>query len=636
MRDLSCLTTIVPDDLAAYIDLTSLKSWNLNTGFTSVSLTKWSGGFSSDIFLYDFGLTGFDNGRVREMTNSLTLTPKDNKLTLYRVGYNDNTTGGTFYNGYGITGITATTGITVGNYFELDGGYLQGFFKLKDYDFQVLPARYGKGVTYETLIKLDAQSFNDGYFLLMGARAEDKYIPPFSGECVQYTGVSSTLINGSRGDYTISATTALFSGVTTSLGNYLNSTTIVEQPKKAIVDQHYTEEIEIQNLNEDIDNNVIGFYLSSDHKIGYTKVDANGIIQNAESVHQLTKTGWTIIAVQFKPYDIITDPDLLKCADLRKGDFNVFVNGRLFWKIKNFEEFYFRGFKNSKEKQLGVPYNVSWGGGSFGLKHSWHWDLNYRVIFDENSQAEIATGYTFINDPNVVLDCPPPPVSGFTQYVTITGDNTTFHNIDPCAPHAVTPNMVLSIAHSGTTGTTTNEYFIEYTTDLDLISNRDYTFKVNFFHNDIFRPYSTIGSAGLFFHGNVDIMILEETSFDKNQALPFEWFEITYKIRLQENTNKQKIKVGFFVKSDMALNEEFKFYFDKFNFIGSDKLSQNKENLGQKIEKTYSKSFVGGIQKLRIYDNALTPQEILHNALIESKNKAYNLIVSKGGRLIYE
>jgi hypothetical protein len=632
MRDLSCLNTIIPDNLAAHIDLTSLKSWDLNTGFTSVSLTKWSAGFSSDIFLYDFGLTGFDNGRVNEMTDSIFLTPNDNKLKLYRVGYN-NATGGSYYDTYRIIGITGSNNTSVGNYFKLNGGYLQGFFKLKNYDFQVLPARYGKGITIETLIKIEPESFNDGYFLFMGARAEDKYIPPFSGECIQYTANSLVTIDGSRGSYEVSKNTQEFSGVTTSLSNFLNSTTIVEQAKKAINDEIHTEEIEIENLTDDTYNNVIGFYLSSDKKIGYSKIDSKGIIQKEESTYGIPKTGWTIITIQFKPYDIITNPDNLICDPIRKGDLNIFVNGRLFWKIKEFDEFYFRGFKNNKEKQLGVPYNISWGGGSFGLKNSWHWDLNKRVLFDENSQAEIATGYTFINNPNVVLDCPPPPVSGYTQYVTITGDNTTFQNVDPCAPFTVTPNTVLGVIHSGTTGTTTYEYFIEYANDLDLISNRDYTFKVNFYDAGIFKLYST-GLTGLFFHGNVDIHILEETEYITNQALPYQWFEMVYKIRLQENSNKQKIRVGFYVQSDMPLNEGFKFYFDKFTFVGSDKLIQNEIHLNKQIEKIYSKSFSGGIQKLRVYDNALSIQEILHNALIESKNKQYNLIVSKGGRII--
>jgi hypothetical protein len=46
--------------------------------------------------------------------------------------------------------------------------------------------------------------------------------------------------------------------------------------------------------------------------------------------------------------------------------------------------------------------------------------------------------------------------------------------------------------------------------------------------------------------------------------------------------------------------------------------------------------FIGGIQKLRVYNQGLTPAEILHNALMEAKfNPFLNLKVSKGGRIIY-
>jgi hypothetical protein len=630
MRDLTCLNTIVTDDLAAHIDLTSLKSWDLNSGFTSNSLTKWSGGFSNDVFLYDFGLTGFDNGRVNKMTDSLSISATDNKLQLFRVAYNT-PTGGTFYDGYEITGITTDP---VGNYFKLNGGYLQGFFKLNGYDFQVLPYRYGKGVTLETIVNIEPASFDGGYFLFMGARAEDKYIPEFSGECNPYTATTTTVVYGSKMGYEKTITEKLYSGVTTSLDHYLNSLSTLIVPKKAINDEKHTEEIQIENLDNDIDNNVIGFYLSTDGKIGFTKFNEKGILLTDESSN-IVSTGWTIITIQFKPYDIITDKIQLDCAPVRKGDFNVFVNGRLFWKIKDFDEFYFRGFKNDKEKQLGLPYNVSWGGGSFGLEHSYHWEINKRVIFDENSQIDISTGYTFINNPNIDYDCPPAPVSGYTQYLTISGDNTTFSNIELCEPFAVIPNTVLAIIHDGSTGeTTTNEYFIEYTTELELISNRDYTFNVSFYDRDIFALYST-SEAGMFFFGNVDIMVLEEIPYSNVVNLPNQWFDMKYKIRLKDNTNKQNIKVGLYVKSDMPLVYGFSFYFDKFTFFGADKLLKDVRKNNQRIEKTYSNSFTGGIQKLRIYDNALSVQEILHNAMIESRNVGYNLTISKGGRLIY-
>jgi len=295
--------------------------------------------------------------------------------------------------------------------------------------------------------------------------------------------------------------------------------------------------------------------------------------------------------------------------------------------------------------------------------------LNPKVIFSGNTQAQIASGYTFINDPNITYDCPPPPLSGFTQYMTITGDNTTFQHVDPCAPFTTRPEMVIRVEQhtpitavtattviTGTTGTTgvtaitattittgytsvpttTNSYFIEYTQDLDLISNRDYTFTAYFYDNySIFRNFST-GITGLFFHGNVPITIVSATPYLTNTGKAGQWFKLVYKIRLKENSGRQKIKAGFYIHSDLSLSNNFVAFFDKFEYVGSDKLVQNPANLGQLIEDIYSQSFVGGIQKLRIYDNALTPQEILHNALIEAKNPAYGLLVSKGGRLIYE
>jgi hypothetical protein len=138
MMNLNCLkNTIITDNLAIQIDLTDLESWNLNTDFTSVSLTAWDGAVSDNLNLLDFGLTAYDNGRTDRMYSGITFTPQDTKLTLYRVGYNTGQTafaGETQYDGFEITGIT---GSNVGNHFILDGGYLQGFFKLKDYTYEL-------------------------------------------------------------------------------------------------------------------------------------------------------------------------------------------------------------------------------------------------------------------------------------------------------------------------------------------------------------------------------------------------------------------------------------------------------------------------------------------------------------------
>src|SRR5271157_1502530 len=106
---LSCPKSIITDNLLIYIDLTNPLSWNPNiSGYTLTSLYKWKNARVGNISLPDFGLTGFDNGRVNNMLSGLTLTTNDNKLKLYRVGYNviTNHTGTTSGNTF-ITGVTA-------------------------------------------------------------------------------------------------------------------------------------------------------------------------------------------------------------------------------------------------------------------------------------------------------------------------------------------------------------------------------------------------------------------------------------------------------------------------------------------------------------------------------------------------
>ena len=51
----------------------------------------------------------------------------------------------------------------------------------------------------------------------------------------------------------------------------------------------------------------------------------------------------------------------------RVGRLKIYVNGRIFDTIENFEEVVPRGLNTEKEKQVGVPFNISWGGGTQGL-----------------------------------------------------------------------------------------------------------------------------------------------------------------------------------------------------------------------------------------------------------------------------
>jgi hypothetical protein len=51
----------------------------------------------------------------------------------------------------------------------------------------------------------------------------------------------------------------------------------------------------------------------------------------------------------------------------RKGTLKIYVNGKLIYTIDDFEEIIPRALNTDKEKQVGVPFNISWGGGTQGL-----------------------------------------------------------------------------------------------------------------------------------------------------------------------------------------------------------------------------------------------------------------------------
>ncbi len=52
----------------------------------------------------------------------------------------------------------------------------------------------------------------------------------------------------------------------------------------------------------------------------------------------------------------------------RKGRLKIYVNGKIHHVIEDFEEIIPRALNTDKERQIGVPFNISWGGGTQGLR----------------------------------------------------------------------------------------------------------------------------------------------------------------------------------------------------------------------------------------------------------------------------
>lgn len=680
--NLECLNDIISDNLAIHIDLTNLKSWNLNTGLTAFSLTKWSGAYSDNINLIDFGLTEFDNGRTNIMWSGITITPNNTLFSMYRVGYNNvinPTTGET-------SGITVTTtylpmsatsasgGST--NYFDLNGGYLQGFFKLDGYNYQLLPARYSNGITIETLVYLYPNS--QGIFLMMGARAEDKYNTYFGGE---------TTIGGAGS-----------SGVTTSFENYLDALMPSEEVKSGftlpeeMTETVYTEVQPIDNLK----NNVIAFELTQDKRLAFKYINASGLVVTKSSSAIITATGFTMIAMVYTPNDKIEDPELLDCAEQRTGKLVFYINGRSVWTLPEFPEFYFKSFVNDKEKQIGVSYSISWGGGSFGLKHSWHYDKQTYSLYTGQDTAYINNKFIIIENPiskiQNFIDCYVAPTGDtYLAGLSLSANSTTFTEPNICDPNINNPITVIQIKYTGGTGTT---YFVKFNQPVSVISNRDYDIKMSIFNDNFFTgtnneitiltysdstdidvvsevqyvyPLTTeymnqitnqgthkwfdqqeyeYSINGIMYYGTSGLPVTPENAYIAGyDGQPVQisnyfstgqntWLPIKSKIRIPDNTGQDFIYIGVLIKTGTAFNTGGTLYIKDFTYTAADILTQDESKNNLTIQQNFDSSFIGGIQKLRIYDKAFTSSEILNNAYWESK--AYpNMVVSKGGRIIY-
>ena len=610
--NLNCLNNIISENLAINIDLSNVKSWNLNSGFTSTSLTKWSNAISDNINLIDFGLTNFDVGRTNIMWSGITLAPKDTLFTMYRIGYNNvvnpstgNTSGitaTTEYSPYDINAIT--TGFS-GNYFILDGGYLQGFFKLNDYNYELLPSRYNKGITIETILYLYPESY--GMFYMMGVRSEDKYNPYYDGELI--TGASENI------------------GITTSFNNYLDSFTEEIITKKAFgnVEDNKITTYSTTPLVDNLKNNLIAFEITEDKKIAYKYINNNGSIITNSSNTTISNTGFTMISISFTPNEIINDPDLIECYSQRSGDLIFYVNGRANWIIKDFPEFYFKSILNNKEKQIGVPYSISWGGGSFGLKHSWHYDYQTYSLYTGQNIDSINANF-FIEDNPIPTECNLIPNDNYLFGLSLSANSTTFSNIDECTG-VETPITVMEIKHTGNTATT---YFIKYNNLVSILSNRDYIINA-LIYNDEFLNINAINKISiLVYSDNVDVNIIDNINYISGNG----WKDLMCKFNITNNTGQQFVNIGLLIESSELINFNTSLFVNDFTYTGADILVQDERKNDLLIEQNFNSSFIGGIQKLRIYDNALTSEEILHNALFESTLNP-NIIVSKGGRIIY-
>jgi hypothetical protein len=415
----SCNYGVIEDGLVLWFDINN--TGTTIDGSSLTSLTEWSGTTikpSSGITLCDFGLTGVDNGRYNKLSGiTVNLTSADTKVILYPVtGYTVNSITGTgtsglyTYRGSFNTGTTTCDNCVVGSTVCLNGGFYQGYFKLDFLEpspiptqvtgscstdittqlnpgdsegliYDLMPTNFSNGWSMETWVNPDnticsgltgtnlnyTYTANTGFFFYIGTRAENKFRNVFSGESGLYTcdgliplqdDIDVDVTNGFENWF-------LKSNVNFTSGCRCNTactTTTSTTTATTYCDQ--------------LSENALGFRITPDGRIGYRKMTVStGCYNNQDRITGTTmEEGYSQYPVIFEgnnwSHIVVTYSENSVKYGLPAGTLKFWVNGRVVYRVENFIGLQLRALDEWSNKQLGVPFNISWGGGTQGLLES--------------------------------------------------------------------------------------------------------------------------------------------------------------------------------------------------------------------------------------------------------------------------
>ena len=481
-RDTTRTTTCTDQIIMSAIPLTIL-SKNVWGGARSTCSTA-----STTFTICDIMWTGMDNGlwdgRVSPgLPDCLTLnsnTPPS--LNFDRFQYDKrlklNQVKDLSYYAWPPPMVTTDTSITLnadssGYYYDLKGGFFQGFYKLYGYPYEVLPNRPNKGWSFETYLKIHSADTTSSYCYTVANSGDEHYCASAASQTFNYNNSSYPPNNG--GFFFYKGTRAEdkwgFSQFTNMDQSILSAcTTItgqtdccdVEDEEVLLLDQNMSPSPEYDTFS-----NAIGFRLTEDMRIGYRtirytkqcvdtgEVLTGGTCATATTMQQESICSHTIEESYSEPIcpyailsgtcsdiwiqvDVVFERDLYidgcdlyndggvndlikvrydkfyrygqhfedgeswgslcdcddqqypefindayfnyECKepqvqkwfserDFRMGTLKFYVNGRIVHTVNNYEEIIPRQLNTNKQTQVGVAYNMSWGGGSQGLRN---------------------------------------------------------------------------------------------------------------------------------------------------------------------------------------------------------------------------------------------------------------------------
>ena len=168
------------------------------------------------------------------------------------------------------------------------------------------------------------------------------------------------------------------------------------------IDQYYSEHKKPFNFTADTTGNAFALKYNDDGSISYRYLVKDCDADDKYSIYEETSFSglvkeheWNTINVKFSILNGVTD-NCGKPVGQRKMKIFIYVNGYLKFISKEIPEFNFRELSTTAEKQEGVPFNISVGGGTQGLCDSvW---LDYIKAFEKILPIEKNFAGTFIGD----------------------------------------------------------------------------------------------------------------------------------------------------------------------------------------------------------------------------------------------
>ena len=141
----------------------------------------------------------------------------------------------------------------------------------------------------------------------------------------------------------------------------------------------FTKSIEFENIDYSLDiiDNALGFRIRDDGSIGYRLLTVTGscsgtTYSSGVTVHEGYSDGgliadktWVSVIIRYST-DYLTDCDF-KIKPARSGKLMFYINGKLKFIVNSFPEFIGKRLNEHMEKQIGVPFIMSLGGGTQGL-----------------------------------------------------------------------------------------------------------------------------------------------------------------------------------------------------------------------------------------------------------------------------